>query len=181
MFSLTNVKVKKSNVIKSTVKCRCANSNKKIKTIVTISDFDDNCDDNNNKENLNLNFNELEYQERELVLKKCELLLREREAKVHVMELSNFEKEQKLKLHVTSIVNTMKVIKYEDVDKAIHCENIFNIFGNEFVLSEILQEKNPQFKVVEGSENKKELRKKCEVMEVIFELLRMLRQGYKKE
>lgn len=46
----------------------------------------------------------------------------------------------------------IQVIKYEDVDKAIHCENIFNIFGNEFVLSEILQEKNPQFKVV-GKKN----------------------------
>ncbi|CAB4374325.1 unnamed protein product [Rhizophagus irregularis] len=68
MFSLTNVKVKKLNATKSTVKCRCTNS-KKTKTIVTISDSDDNCDDNNNKENLNLSFNELEYQKGELALK----------------------------------------------------------------------------------------------------------------
>ena len=74
-------------------------SNKKTKTIVTISDSNDNCDDNNNKENLNLNFNELEYWERELALKKREILLRECEAKVHVMELSNLKKERELKLH----------------------------------------------------------------------------------
>uniref|UniRef100_U9UQQ7 Uncharacterized protein n=1 Tax=Rhizophagus irregularis (strain DAOM 181602 / DAOM 197198 / MUCL 43194) TaxID=747089 RepID=U9UQQ7_RHIID len=49
----TNAQVKKSNITKSTVKCRRANSNKKTKTIVTISGSDDNCDDNNNKENLN--------------------------------------------------------------------------------------------------------------------------------
>ncbi|PKY54877.1 hypothetical protein RhiirA4_410141, partial [Rhizophagus irregularis] len=54
-------------------------------------------------------FNELEYQEGELALKKRELLLREREAKVRVMKLSNFEKERELKLHVTSVVGTMKV------------------------------------------------------------------------
>ncbi|CAB4491688.1 hypothetical protein RhiirA5_464711 [Rhizophagus irregularis] len=67
-----NAQVKKSNVTKSTVKCRRANSNKKTKTIVTRSDSDDNCD-NNNKENLNLNFNELEYRERELALKEREI------------------------------------------------------------------------------------------------------------
>ncbi|GET61646.1 hypothetical protein RhiirA5_495099 [Rhizophagus irregularis] len=42
---------------------------------------------------------ELEYRERELALKECEILLREREAKVRVMELSNLEKERELKLH----------------------------------------------------------------------------------
>ncbi|RGB32503.1 hypothetical protein C1646_762831 [Rhizophagus diaphanus] len=82
--------VKKSNVTKSTVKCRCANSKKKTKTIITISDSDDNCNDNN-KENLNLKFNELEYRERKLALKEREILLRERKAKVCVMELSNLE------------------------------------------------------------------------------------------
>ncbi|CAB5196138.1 hypothetical protein RhiirA1_388763 [Rhizophagus irregularis] len=61
------------------------------------------------KKNLNLSFNELEYQDGELALKKRELLLREREVKVRIMELSNFEKEQKLKLHVISVVGTMKV------------------------------------------------------------------------
>ncbi|RGB40311.1 hypothetical protein C1646_688052 [Rhizophagus diaphanus] len=73
MFSLTtNTQIKKSNVTKSTVKCRRANSNKKTKTIVTISDSD-------------------------YGFKEREILLRERE--VHLMELSNLEKERELKLH----------------------------------------------------------------------------------
>ncbi|RGB36417.1 hypothetical protein C1646_741761 [Rhizophagus diaphanus] len=45
-----NTQVKNRMLQKSTVKCRRANSNKKTNTIVTISDSDDNCDDNNNKE-----------------------------------------------------------------------------------------------------------------------------------
>ncbi|KAF0437190.1 hypothetical protein F8M41_004471, partial [Gigaspora margarita] len=41
--------------------------------------------------------NKLKYQEQLLVIKECELDLREREAKVHLVELANFEKEQRLK------------------------------------------------------------------------------------
>uniref|UniRef100_U9U0D8 Uncharacterized protein n=1 Tax=Rhizophagus irregularis (strain DAOM 181602 / DAOM 197198 / MUCL 43194) TaxID=747089 RepID=U9U0D8_RHIID len=88
----SEIYITKSVAFKTIIHSCRANSNKKTKTIVTISDSDDNCDDNNNKENLNLNSNELEYQERELALKERQILLREREAKVHVMELSNLEK-----------------------------------------------------------------------------------------
>ncbi|CAG8801974.1 8565_t:CDS:1, partial [Racocetra persica] len=41
--------------------------------------------------------NKLEYQEQCLALKEHELDLREREAKIHLIELANLEKEQKLK------------------------------------------------------------------------------------
>ncbi|CAG8605913.1 14758_t:CDS:1, partial [Racocetra fulgida] len=41
--------------------------------------------------------NKLKYQEQHLALKKHELDLREHKAKIHLIELANLEKEQKLK------------------------------------------------------------------------------------
>ncbi|RIA97044.1 hypothetical protein C1645_814559 [Glomus cerebriforme] len=49
-----------------------------------------------NKENTR--FDELKYKKRDLTLKEQELALREREAKIHIMKLSNLEKEYQLKL-----------------------------------------------------------------------------------
>ena len=73
------------------VKRTHASSSKKTKKAIVI----DSDDENSNKEN-KVAYN-LEYQEKALALKERELLLREREAHVHALELSNFEKEQRLK------------------------------------------------------------------------------------
>ncbi|CAG8777516.1 15484_t:CDS:1, partial [Funneliformis caledonium] len=64
-----NAQNKKSNAENSTAKkYRCVSSSKKkSKKVITISDSEDNCDDDENgKENnpTNLNFNELEYQKK---------------------------------------------------------------------------------------------------------------------
>ena len=69
------------------VKHTRANSSKKTKKAIVI----DSDDENSNKEN-KVAYN-LEYQEKALALKEQELLLRECEAHIHALELSNFEKE----------------------------------------------------------------------------------------
>ncbi|PKC59509.1 hypothetical protein RhiirA1_445387 [Rhizophagus irregularis] len=99
-----NTKIKKSNntksiPIKRKQNVRASSSKKKAKKAISIisdnSEDEDKChnDNDNNKENNASKsfskFDELEYQERNLALKEWELDLREREAKVRIMELAS--------------------------------------------------------------------------------------------
>lgn len=65
------------------------------KSIVINSDSEKDCDKEND---LTSRFDKIEYKEWVLALKEHEIDLREQEAKVYLMELSNLEKERELKL-----------------------------------------------------------------------------------
>ncbi|CAB4480664.1 unnamed protein product [Rhizophagus irregularis] len=75
------------------------------KKTINYSDEEDKCNDNGNDKENNVTkslskSDELEYQERALALKDD---LREREAKVHIIELTNIEKERELNLNKNKI------------------------------------------------------------------------------
>ncbi|CAI2178429.1 2587_t:CDS:2 [Funneliformis geosporum] len=103
------IQIKKSNILKSKsmlieYKQNVQSDNKKRsrKSIVIDSDIKVKNEDNGKENKLILRFNKLKYWEKDLVLKEHELVLRESEAKIHIVELTNLEKEHQLKLTNTN-------------------------------------------------------------------------------